>query len=271
LWAGGNGRASDDDANFDGYANSIYVIAVGAVSDAGVQAPYSERGANLLICTPSDGGSQGLSTTDLAGNNGYNNGGPGGGPGGGDFTSGDYTNDFGGTSASAPVAAGAAALLLQSNPTLGWRDVKEILIRSAARIHESEAGWFDNAAGFHFNDRYGAGLLDVQAAVNLAATWTNLPAVQSTTVDSPGAVAIPDNSGAGAVKTFAVGAAGHLRVEHVALTVDVSHARRGQLQIELVSPSGTFCRLARPRDLDTGSGLDWTFTTPQFWGETCCG
>jgi subtilisin-like proprotein convertase family protein len=260
LWAGGNGRANGDDSNFDGYANSIYVIATGAVTDGGTQADYSEPGANLLITTPSSGGAQATSTTDLTGSSGYNNG------GGGDFVSADYTNRFGGTSAASPLAAGAVALLLQSNPNLGWRDVKEILARSATKNHAADAGWFTNAAGFHFNDKYGAGLINIEAAVNLAAGWASPGPMVSHTVSSPGAVAIPDNSAPGAEKTFVMTAANDVRVEQAAVAVDATHARRGQLEITLSSPAGTVSRLARPRT-DNRSGLAWTFTTPQFWGE----
>ncbi len=261
FWAGGNGLGRGDDSNFDGYANSIYVIATGALSNSGTQANYSESGANLLIVAPSDGGSQGISTSDVTGSAGYNSG------GGGNFASADYTNDFGGTSSASPLAAGVAALLLQSNPNLGWRDVKEILIRSATQIHAGDAGWFTNAAGFHFNDKYGAGLINAGAAAALATGWSNLGPLISQTMSADGGVAIPDSSTAGAVKTFTFTAAQETRVEQLALSVNITHARRGQLQVELTSPSGTLCKLARPRP-DNGAGLVWTFTTPQFWGET---
>ena len=265
FWAGGNGLASSDDSNFDGYANSIYVIATGAVNDDGAQASYSEPGANLLITGPSDGGGQGISTVDVTGSGGYNSG------GGGNFTSADYTNDFGGTSSASPLAAGLAALLLQSNPNLGWRDVKEILIRSATKIQPADPGWFTNSAGFHFNDKYGAGLINAGTAIALATDWNDLGPVVAHEMNSPGGVAIPDNSAAGAVKTFTFTAAQDARVEQITLSVNITHNRRGQLQIELTSPSGTQCKLARPRPNDSGSGLVWTFTTPQFWGETSQG
>ena len=264
LWAAGNGLAAGDDSNYDGYANSIYTIAVTSVTDSGAQASHAEPGANILIAAPSDGGAQNISSTDRTGSSGYNAG------GGGNYSSADYTNDFGGTSAAAPLAGGGIALLIQSKPSLGWRDVKEILLRSATQNSAADPGWFSNAAGFHFNDKFGAGLLNIQSAVTLAAAWNNLGPLLTQSVAAPGALAIPDNSAAGVTKTFTFTAAQNIRVEQIALAVSVTHARRGQLDYQLTSPAGTVCHLARPRP-DNNANLTWTFTSPQCWGESAAG
>ena len=92
----------------------------------------------------------------------------------------------------------------------------------------------------------------------------------SQTVNSAGVIAIPDNSSAGAVKTFTFTASPVARVEQVALNLNITHSRRGQMQVELTSPSGTLCKLARPRP-DNTANLTWTFTSPQFWGEAAQG
>lgn len=60
------------------------------------------------------------------------------------------------------------ALILQANPNLGWRDVQEILIRTARKNHRTDPEWATNAAGLSFNHKYGAGLIDAAAAVALA-------------------------------------------------------------------------------------------------------
>ena len=44
---------------------------------------------------------------------------------------GKCVNDFTGTSSSTAVAGGVMALLLEANPTLGWRDVQHLVIRNA--------------------------------------------------------------------------------------------------------------------------------------------
>jgi subtilisin family serine protease len=44
VWAGGNGLQNNDNANYDGYVNSIYTIGVGAASDQGNQAFLQRAG-----------------------------------------------------------------------------------------------------------------------------------------------------------------------------------------------------------------------------------
>lgn len=266
LWAAGNGLSREDDSNFDGYANSIHTIAVSAIGDQGTQARYSEPGANVLIASPSGGNEQGITTTDLMGFAGYNSG------GGGNYANADYTNDFSGTSSATPLAAGCVALLLQSKPTLGWRDVKEILARSASLTDEADPGWFFNGAGLRFNDKYGAGRINAAAAVALAADWTNLPAMESRSITQADiGVAIPDNSSAGVVRTLSAPTEENLRVEQLTLSLNITHPFRGELEVLLTSPSGATSRLIRPRPNDREADLSWTVSTPHFWGERSAG
>ncbi len=263
VWAAGNGGDVGDNSNYDGYANSRYTIAVAAVGSDGLRSYYSEPGANLLITAPSDGASLGITTTDLTGANGYNNGSL--------IPDANYTNDFGGTSSSCPLAAGVVALVLQSKPTLGWRDVQEILIRSATKVNPTDTDWVNNGAGWHFNHQYGAGLINAQAAVTLAANWANLGAEQSAVSAQTGLnVAIPDNNATGITRTFNL-AANSIRVERVTVNVNITHASRGHLAVTLTSPDGTASRLAEKHS-DTGDHYaNWTFSTVRSWGENATG
>lgn len=257
TWAAGNGGDVGDNSNYDGYANSIHTIAVGAVNDRGAKSYYSEPGANVVICTPSnDDGRQGITTVDRTGANGY--------------STGDYANDFGGTSSASPLAAGGIALLLHSKPTLGWRDVQEIVMKTATKCSPTDSDWVTNAAGFQFNHKFGAGLLNVDAAVNLAKTWTNLGTQTSATSTlSNLSAAIPDNNTTGISRTFSVTSA--MRVEHVTVQVNITHANRGDLEVSLRSPGGTVSKLST---LHTDSGdnfANWTFMSVRNWGEASAG
>lgn len=266
LWAGGNGNANGDDSNYDGWANSIQAMAVSAITDKGKQSYYSEPGSNMLVCAPSNGGTQGVTTTDRVGSTGYNSG------GGSDYSDANYTNSFGGTSSATPLAAGVAALMLQANPGLGWRDVQEILVKTAKKNDDLDSGWITNGAGQHFNVKYGAGMIDATAAVNLAATWTNLEPMESRSFSASSlALAIPDGDAAGAVHAYTVGEPDNLRVEHVTVHVNATHSYRGNLEWWITSPSGVSARLARSRIADTDSDIDWSFMTTHFWGERSVG
>ena len=269
VFAGGNGYDFNDNSNYDGYANSIYTIAVGAVSDDGFQSYYSEPGANLRVCAPSNGGlhNEGIVTTDVTGDGGYNS----ASSGADDLTDRNYTKTFGGTSSACPVVSGICALMLQANPTLGWRDVQEILMRSARQVHHTDSDWITNAAGIHFNHKYGAGLVDAQAAVTLAQNWVNLGPQVTTQVAQTGlSVAIPDDNSTGISRTFNVTSA-NLRVEHVTVTININHTNRGDLEVVLTSPSGTVSRLAEQHPDPGDNYANWTFSSVRHWGETGAG
>jgi subtilisin-like proprotein convertase family protein len=259
LWAGGNGGDVNDNSNYDGYANSIYTIAIGATDSKGTRANYSEPGANIVVTAPSSGNGTalGITTVDRTGANGYD--------------SSDYTNSFGGTSSATPTAAGIVALMLEKNSNLGWRDVQEILIKSATKFKPADAGWVTNGAGIPFNHDFGAGLINATSAVNLAATWTNLPAQTSAISTQTGlTAAIPDNLAAGVTRTFNL-AATNLRVEHVTLKLSATHTARGNLQITLTSPSGMSSTLAAVRPDINDNYSNWTFSSVRNWGENSAG
>jgi subtilisin family serine protease len=266
LWAAGNGNQSGDDSNYDGWANSPHAIAVSAINDKGRASWYSEPGTNILVCAPSNGGKQGITTTDRTGTSGYNK--ECGTVEYPDFADTDYTNTFGGTSSATPAVAGVVALMLQANPNLTYRDVQEILVRTAVKNDEFNGGWVTNGGGFHFNERYGAGLVNAQAATSMAATWTNVAPLQTRVLTQASlAQAIPDADENGAARTFTVPAVDNLRLEHVTVKVKATHPYAGNLEWRLTSPSGVQVRLARARFSDTAANLDWTFMTTHFWGE----
>lgn len=256
VWAGGNGRTTGDNSNYDGYANQIQTIAVGASNSNGVQASYSEPGANLLVVAPSDGqGALGITTTDRSGTAGFNTA-----PG----PAGAYTSDFGGTSSATPVVSGVVALMLAENPQLGWRDVQEILLRSATKIQPADEDWQTNSAGYSFNHKFGAGLVNAGEAVALAQTWQNLTSQSTRSFNSFGSDVIPE--GGSFTRNFEVPGDTH-RIEAVTVTLSATHSRRGDLAITLTSPSGMKSRLAEVHS-DTNPNYDeWTFSTVRHWGE----
>lgn len=211
ITSAGNGAGSGGpghmDVNYSEQKNYIYQIAVGGISDLGRPIGRSNPGAALVCVAPTWGDelpplfswagrpadfptnrpsmknppvgpddipfrwrrtSQGIMTLSYAG----------------------YTPDFTGTSASAAQVAGIVALMLDVNPQLGYRDVKEILLRSCRvasdvrvaattpgsllnlRLHPTQ--WRMGALGRPMHHKMGAGLIDANKAVKLAQNWNPL-------------------------------------------------------------------------------------------------
>ncbi len=266
VWSAGNGGNEQDNANNDGYANYPGTIAVGALNDLGHRADYSEPGACLIISAPSGNDKSrlpGSFTTDLLGERGYNRADVEA-----DIAEIDYTSTFNGTSSAAPLVSGVVALMLQANPKLGWRDVQEVLIRSAAMTQPENPGWFTNSAKIRFNHEFGAGRVDAAAAVQLASGWRNLGARQSAVVvkatkDLP---PIPDEG----IFEGNLLVTDDLRVEQVTLNLTLTHPSRGELAIDLISPAGTISHLFVPHG-DTNQNIEHRFTSVFQWGESARG
>lgn len=254
VWAGGNGQARLDNSNYDGYANSPYTLAIAASTHTGIQAPYSENGANIWVNAPSsNSGSVNVITTNLQGTGNVAE---------------NYTNNFGGTSAVTPQVAGVAALMLEQNPALGWRDVQRILAETAEKNDPQDSDWVENGAGLSINHKYGFGRVDAEAAVNAAKTWT-LASPQLTTHASITLtdVIIPDNDATGISTTLNVHE--NLEIEYVELTFSSDHSYWGDLEIILTSPSGTQNVLAETNAGSGGAAYSngWRFGIARLLGE----
>ncbi len=238
---------------------------------------YSNRGSALLLSASSNGGSQGITTTDRTGAAGY--------------SSGDYTSGFGGTSAAGPMVAAAVARMLSANAALGWRDVQDILAISADHstptalngtpIGRMTSGWQINKAdnvnggGLHYSNDVGFGRLDVHEAVRFAEVWKHFGPAQTSANEQTGSVSGAVNlalrDGATATQTFALTRA--IELESVALTLTLSHANVNDLRVELVSPEGSRTVVLTPMGGATQSvsGWTWTFTSEALRGELSAG
>ena len=267
VWASGNGGEKEDNSNKDGYSNSPFTIAVGAVNELGVQSYYGENGSNILISAPSGGRStRGLISTDLLDNDGNNN----------ESRSQElevrnYSQEFSGTSGASPIVAGVTALMLEANPDLGWRDVQEILMSTAQKIDSEDFDWFENAANppLSFNRKYGAGLVDASAAVDAAQSWTNLgPRRELSKGPSESLPVVVVDGPDGSVSLSFFVSSSDLRMEHAQVRLFISHEWRGDLELELESPNGTVSQLLADTVYDEELDIDdFTFMSVHFWGE----
>lgn len=267
----GNGRDSGDDASYDAFSASRYGIAVAAVGRDGKQSSYSESGMSVAIAA--FGGEfqppNVMWSTNVSGDEAFK------------YKAENYptteapvnyTDTANGTSSAAPQVSGAAALLLEVNPKLGYRDVKEILMKTAKTEGlEGTDGFKTNAGGFNFSHAFGAGVLNVSGALALAKNWVNLDILRVTEYTFTGPNDIADDGTPFSAELNFSAAADKLRVEHVELILNVKHKNRGDLKFTIVSPSG-FEATAQPRKPDDNADFtDYTFTSPRFWGENAQG
>ncbi|MBI3478878.1 MAG: S8 family serine peptidase [Nitrosomonadales bacterium] len=279
TWAAGNGAVGSaacpscvDNSNYDGYANYRGVIAVASVNDQGKQSVYSEQGANLWISAP--GGdycnTHTITTTDRT-VHGFN-------PPDpkyfySDYPNQSYTRCMNGTSAAAPGVAGAVALMLQANPNLGWRDVRLILAQSARKNDATDLGWVTTA--YHYNHKYGFGVVDAGAAVLLAASWVNV-VPQKTYAASAAAglpIAIPDAYANGVSNAITVANSKISSIEFIEITFSSDHPYSGDLAITLTSPAGTVSQLSATHVCNVSCTVysGWVFGSARHLGEAADG
>jgi subtilisin family serine protease len=132
------------------------VVTVGASSGWDTRVTYSNYGDMLDIVTPSLSmrPTLGIATSYLTG---Y-----------GDLTDEDgkkdYTNQFSGTSSSAPVITGAFGVIFSVNPELTLEEAIDILHKSADKVNP-ETGFYDENG---HSIKYGYGRLNLLKAVRLA-------------------------------------------------------------------------------------------------------
>uniref|UniRef100_A0AAY4E632 P/Homo B domain-containing protein n=1 Tax=Denticeps clupeoides TaxID=299321 RepID=A0AAY4E632_9TELE len=255
VWASGNGGRQGDHCSCDGYTNSIYTISVSSTTENGNKPWYLEVCSSTLATTYSSGEfyDRKIVTTDLHQR---------------------CTDGHTGTSVSAPMVAGVIALTLEANPLITWRDVQHLLVKTSRPVHLKASDWKTNAAGHRVSHLYGFGMVDAEAMVVEAKKWRSVPAQHTctkisdrrtryiraeqslnTTITSTGCRDNPEQQVA--------------YLEHVVVRVLVVHPRRGDLEISLISPSGTRSQLLAKRLFDySNEGFrNWEFMTVHCWGE----
>lgn len=253
VFASGNGAHWGDNCNFDGYTNSIYSITVAAIDRMGNRPFYSEACSANMIVTYSSGSGDAIHTTDIHG---------------------VCTDQHGGTSAAAPIAAGVFALVLSVRPELSWRDLQYLAMDTAIPVNEEDGSWQETAIGKKYSNNYGYGKLDAYAIVDRAKTW-ELVKPQAWFFADKDTVNKPIPSGEeGVTSTVYVSQedldnANLERLEHVNVLMNLVHGYRGALKVELISPSGVVSTLAENRgEDDSDQGYrEWNFMSVAHWGE----
>ncbi|HPB99002.1 MAG TPA: S8 family serine peptidase, partial [Polyangiaceae bacterium] len=143
--------AGNENEMVSAYGKEPTMVTVAAVDDQGLKAYYSNRGPQVLVAAPSNGGIRGIVTTSAGS---------------------QYTDSFGGTSSASPFVAGVAGLILSANPDLTAAQVRDILAQSATKV---DPVWGDYDENGH-SPYYGYGLVNAAVAVRLASGSCTDPA-----------------------------------------------------------------------------------------------
>jgi hypothetical protein len=173
--------------------------------------------------------------------------------------------------------------LTKTSPELTWRDLQHLTVRTAEIINPDDPDWETTAAGRKFSYKYGYGRLNGYAFVQAAKewelvkpqAWMEKPAVQV----GEGTCDVVGNMEGG--ELIVPGGLQHTititqddlhmynfqSLEHVTVRVWITHSRRGDVEVEIISPSGVKSILAANRKGDAAdSGFPgWRFMTVKHW------
>lgn len=249
VFSSGNGGAYDN-SNLDGFLNKRGIISVCSINDNGSKTSRSEPGANILICAYGEGTNKNIVTLAL---------------------NGQYRSDFSGSSAAAPQVTGVVALLLSVRPDLSWRDIQQILAKSARKNHSSDSQWRPAKGGSGWvHPFYGYGVVDATSAVELALKWSSVGlSDRQIKCDSGLQLANYDILDYIYQQPLTVTVNMNCKqikfIEFVEIEVSTIHSSSGDLRIDLTSPWGSNSRLVDSRTCyvnskdPCGSFRNWRF------------
>ncbi|XP_065070986.1 proprotein convertase subtilisin/kexin type 6-like isoform X2 [Rhopilema esculentum] len=182
----------------------------------------------------------------------------------------------GASSAATAVASGIFALVLQANPSIGWRDLQHLITRSSCSDFKNIT-WTTNKAGIKVSDDFGFGLLDADALITNAKKWKNVGKQLECAITLPSTPKPIDG-----IQTLnevvdltswpaSCGGEGQRinYVEHVVLQFSLNFTRRSDIEIAIESPGGTKSFILRSgRFWDRNKEISKLSTMSlHFWGE----
>jgi len=274
VFAAGNSREDNRDANLQYIINNRYAIATAALTHENIYASYSTPGSNIFI---SAYGGEKSSTTPTIGTTtnmgaSQNEGTKFTKTTWSEDTEENYTYAMNGTSAAAPMVSAGIGLTLEACPQLNWREVKYLLAKYATKIDETNQEWIQNNAGFWFNRNYGFGLINITGMIN---SCLNDP------------ISLPDEKNImqeksytnellqdGATQTYDINMSDtNITVEWIEATIMIDTADASQYDISLRSPNGTEILLIQHESYERSNWMrdGFRFGTPAMIDENSNG
>lgn len=248
LFASGNGRTGEDScpntsamesANTNYFQNSQYAISVAGVANNNQVTSYSTPGSNVLVSGYTGDLANslvGMGTTIPTGNNqGTNFDGSvyGNNSTWSIDTKGNYTYTFQGTSAATPVVSGALALVLEACPKLTYRDVKNLIAKTATKVSDT---YITNAAGLSHSNNTGFGLINIKGMIDGCkdSSFTLLGSKSTATGSNTVSETITNTT---ITKNITISQ--NIKIEWIGLTVSIDSDSLEDVQISLVSPNAS--------------------------------
>lgn len=160
--------------------------------------------------------------------------------------------------------------------------MQHLCVQSAQMINADDPDWDKTAVGRPYSYKYGYGRLDAYAYVSMAKkwdlvkpqVWLNTPTItladakMQAGVMSGGEFIKPDGvSSSLKITASMLKERNFEKLEHITLKVWITHTRRGDVEVQLVSPNGVKSVLAGARQFDetTTGFVGWQFMTLKHW------
>lgn len=294
VFAAGNGGGMDDQCNFDGYTNSIFSVTIGAMDRKGLHPYYSEMCAAMLAVAPSSGSGDHIHTTDVGKDKCTD--GHGGTSAAAPLAVGvfalalqvrpdltwrdiqhllvysavhfnpedpDWQMTANGRYFSYKYGYGRIDAGLFVEAARGWKLVKPQAWFDSPAVYLSDPGSEPNARlRRQLDEDLGVGAVDEDGTLKEGT-------VEEPVIEPSAGVLITDE---GLESTYEI--TRHMlddmnfdKLEHITIRVWIEHQRRGDVEVELISPSGVSSVLARQRRFDEADGgfQGWKFMSMKHW------
>ncbi|MDR2033717.1 MAG: S8 family serine peptidase [Helicobacteraceae bacterium] len=259
IFAAGNYRYLNERSDHSPLLNLFEVLPIAALDAQDKYAIYSNSGANLLVSAYGGYGGDrpGILTTDIVGcNTGFN---------ADRFMQhkenryGGFTTLMNGSSAATPMAAGAVALMLETNHNLTQREVRYILATTARKNDPSDSDWKQNGAGWNINHNYGFGAIDAYNAVQTARSFISFGAL------------LERNASAFNANPINISDTRIAKIEYVDINVKLNKSYDDKCGFNLTlkrdgATDAVFMK--NDRSYNIVSGGDYHFATPRFLDES---
>lgn len=168
---------------------------------------------------------------------------------------------------------------------LSWRDIQHLCVNTAQMVNDDDPDWEITDSGRPYSYKYGYGKLDAYDFVTAAQTWRLVKSqawVEMQPIQLAEGVMDADGKMSGGEPIVSGGVSSTMTIvsqvlldsnfendslEHVTVTVWISHSRRGDVEVEIISPQGIRSVLAgeRRNDADPDGFPGWRFMTVKHW------